>query len=78
MAQLGWTFDPDNPVYEVYAKSEKKNYNWRGVQAYLWSRTILCPDCTGLIPLSPIWRLSQKPGFSICSHQTKNAGGRWQ
>ena len=28
MAQLGWTFDPDNPVYEVYEKPEKKIYNW--------------------------------------------------
>jgi putative DNA methylase len=24
---------------------------------YLWSRTILCPYCEGLVPLSPNWRL---------------------
>lgn len=26
--------------------------------AYLWARTITCPACDGLIPLSPNWRLS--------------------
>lgn len=26
----------------------------RRVMAYLWARTILCPNCTGLIPLSQI------------------------
>ena len=26
-------------------------------QTYLWSRTISCPDCGNLIPLSPNWRL---------------------
>ncbi len=25
---------------------------------YLWARTIVCPYCTGLIPLSPNWRLT--------------------
>ena len=27
------------------------------VWAYLWSRTVPCPDCGGEIPLSPNWRL---------------------
>ncbi len=27
------------------------------VWAYLWSRTVRCPDCGNLIPLSPNWRL---------------------
>ena len=27
------------------------------VWAYLWSRTVSCPDCGNLIPLSPNWRL---------------------
>ena len=26
-------------------------------QTYLWSRTVRCPDCGNLIPLSPNWRL---------------------
>ena len=31
-----------------------------GVQvlAYLWARTIRCPHCEGLVPLSPNWRLA--------------------
>lgn len=28
------------------------------VDGYLWSRTIICPYCDGLIPLSPNWRLA--------------------
>lgn len=28
------------------------------VQGYLWARTITCPYCEGLIPLSPNWRLA--------------------
>lgn len=28
------------------------------VDGYLWARTIRCPHCTGLIPLSPNWRLA--------------------
>lgn len=27
------------------------------VWSYLWSRTVACPDCGNLIPLSPNWRL---------------------
>lgn len=30
------------------------------VDGYLWARTIRCPYCTGLIPLSPNWRLSSE------------------
>ena len=30
------------------------------VEGYLWSRTITCPYCTGLVPLSPNWRLAPK------------------
>ena len=33
------------------------------VQAYLHTRTVLCPSCTGLIPLAPNWKLS--PTYSI-------------
>ena len=28
------------------------------VDGYLWARTITCPYCDGLVPLSPNWRLS--------------------
>ena len=27
-------------------------------QTYLWARTIICPYCAGLIPMSPNWRLA--------------------
>ena len=30
------------------------------VDGYLWSRTITCPYCGGLVPLSPNWRLDSK------------------
>lgn len=35
------------------------------VDGYLWARTIRCPYCTGLIPLSPNWRLSPD-GTGVC------------
>ncbi len=28
------------------------------ISGYLWARTITCPYCTGLVPLSPNWRLA--------------------
>jgi putative DNA methylase len=30
----------------------------RIIVGYLWARTIICPYCAGLIPLSPNWRLA--------------------
>lgn len=50
------------------------------VLGYLWARTIHCPYCEGLIPLSPNWRLSSsgtgirlvphmKPGKRVCSYE---------
>ena len=30
---------------------------------YLWARTIICPYCDGLVPLSPNWRLA--PGVGV-------------
>ena len=30
----------------------------RQVEGYLWARTVACPYCQGLIPLSPNWRLA--------------------
>ena len=29
----------------------------RSAQTYLWARSVSCPSCDGLIPLSPNWRL---------------------
>ena len=28
------------------------------IEGYLWARTITCPYCSGLVPLSPNWRLA--------------------
>lgn len=43
---------------------------------YLWARTIRCPNCEGLIPLSPNWRLSPD-GTGVRLHpQTKGKDRR--
>ena len=33
--------------------------------AYLWARTIICPYCDGLVPLSPNWRFSSSDGIGV-------------
>ena len=39
------------------------------VDGYLWSRTISCPYCGGLVPLSPNWRLDSKgTGVRLVPH----------
>ena len=44
--------------------------------AYLWSRTIVCPYCGGLVPLSPNWRLDIKgTGVRLIPH-VENANYR--
>lgn len=30
------------------------------IEGYVWARTIVCPHCDGLIPLSPNWRLAKR------------------
>jgi adenine-specific DNA methylase len=43
---------------------------------YLWSRTITCPYCNGLVPLSPNWRLDGKgKGVRLVPH-TENPNHR--
>ena len=37
------------------------------IEGYVWARTIICPHCDGLVPLSPNWRLS-KPGNGVKLH----------
>ncbi len=44
-AELAWAF-PDEP--EPDCRSD----------GYLWARTIRCPFCEGLVPLSPNWKLA--------------------
>ncbi len=66
ITQRGWTFNPDKPIWDKEIKVGKGEPRAeRLVMAYLWSRTILCPSCTALIPLSPNWRLSPKLGLMM-------------
>jgi putative DNA methylase len=44
---------------------------------YLWARTIRCPYCEGLVPLSPNWRLSPDgTGVRLIPRSVKNAANR--
>lgn len=51
----------------VFPEEQKNNTRPDG---YLWARTVVCPYCEGLVPLSPNWRLASdgtgvrlKPGL---------------
>jgi putative DNA methylase len=45
------------------------------VLAYLWARTIRCPYCEGLVPLSPNWRLSPNgTGIQLHPHLGRGPG----
>ena len=42
---------------------------------YLWARTITCPYCEGLVPLSPNWRLAPDgTGIKLNPHLRRNGG----
>lgn len=43
------------PHFETIFPCEKPGVN---VDGYLWARTVSCPYCGGIIPLSPNWRLN--------------------
>ena len=54
-------------------------------QTYLWSRTVRCPDCGNLIPLSPNWRLDSKGtgvrlrpdmGRGVCQFEVVSTAGK--
>ena len=45
--------------------STEKPILQRMAHTYLWHRTILCPRCTGLIPLSPNRSLSHSPKLGL-------------
>jgi putative DNA methylase len=45
------------------------------VLGYLWTRTITCPYCDGLIPLSPNWRLAPD-GTGVRLHPQTGSGER--
>ena len=66
-AQLMWTFKPSNPVYavKVNAPEPEKIIDGYRVVATLHARTVLCPHCYALIPLSPNWFLSKRLGLRL-------------
>ena len=43
------------PKYQGVFPQEPENVR---IEGYLWARTITCPYCGGLVPLSPNWRLA--------------------
>lgn len=43
------------------------------VLGYLWARTVRCPHCEGLVPLSPNWRLA--PGGTGVALMPRNGNG---
>ena len=46
----------------------------RQTQAALWARTVKCPACNGVIPLSPNWRLDNKgTGIHLRSRSSRDA-----
>lgn len=48
--------DDENGENQKISTVRLHKYVW----SYLWSRTVSCPDCGNLIPLSPNWRLDGK------------------
>lgn len=72
-AQMRWTFDPDRPEYIVehpgYLGNQRKReaVDATYARAYLWARTILCDDCTGLIPLSPQWWMTPSEALELAT-----------
>ncbi len=43
------------------------------VDGYLWARTVTCPYCSGTVPLSPNWRISDDgKGVRLVPHERDN------
>ena len=68
----------EDPQNEKIGIVRLHKYVW----SYLWSRTISCPDCGSLIPLSPNWRLDAHgkgirllpdPGQGSCRFEIVNS-----
>ena len=63
---LGGVPDAFDRLAEEFVRRAKPHYEGvfpeedpdTQVLGYLWARTISCPYCTGLVPLSPNWRLA--------------------
>ena len=47
------------------------------VLSYLWARTVRCPHCEGVVPLSPNWRLAPDgTGVCLSFHQGTGVGDK--
>ena len=44
----------DKKCLSIYPKNEPNSF----VEGFMWARTISCPHCDGVVPLSPNWKLS--------------------
>ena len=61
------------PKYEGVFPPEPDNVQ---IVGYLWARTVTCPYCDGLVPLSPNWRLAPDgTGVRLKPHVDAGAGG---
>ena len=49
-----------NQKYEAEIDNGETERAQRLDQTYLWARSVLCPSCNRIIPLSPNWRLDSK------------------
>ena len=78
-------YPPEPQQYEQKLEyPDQKNLTVRlhkYAQTYLWSRTVSCPDCGNLIPLSPNWRLDghgkgirlvPDPARGVCDFEVVN------
>ena len=60
--------DPDSKNFANQTTVRLNKYN----QTYLFSRTVQCPSCGNLIPLSPNWRLDGKgKGIRLLPDETR-------
>jgi adenine-specific DNA methylase len=63
----------EKKLQNIYPKEEAGTQ----VLAYLWARTIRCPYCEGLVPLSPNWRLASNGiGVRLLPRNEKAAAQR--
>lgn len=62
------------PEFVKFYPAEGEDTN---VMGYLWARTIRCPHCDGVVPLSPNWRLSPDgTGLRLVQHLGSGPGDR--
>ena len=62
------------PKYERVFPPEPEGVR---VEGYLWARTVTCPYCEGLVPLSPNWRLAlDGTGVRLKPHLGNGSGSQ--